>query len=146
MKKNIAFSTSSNLVVISIIASNGIFGLVILHIILHSFCKASIFMESRVKIHNTNSQDIRVNENLNLRMWLLIRVVVYISSKEIVVSYYGLFGFIIFLMCYGYNKMMRKGFKMEENYCIFVSILILVVLNVGLVISGGLIIFFVLGF
>jgi NADH:ubiquinone oxidoreductase subunit 5 (subunit L)/multisubunit Na+/H+ antiporter MnhA subunit len=99
LKKNIAFSTSSNLGLIFLMSSMRLYSLVLIHIITHAFVKAGVFIESRVIIHSSGSQDLRVMAPLNLGMWLLIRIVVYMISKEIVVVEVRLVGFLLFLLC-----------------------------------------------
>jgi len=59
LKKNIAFSTSSNLAIMFLMSCCGIYSLVCVHIIVHAYVKASVFIESGVIIHCSGSQDLR---------------------------------------------------------------------------------------
>jgi len=99
LKKNIAFSTSSNLAIIFLISCCRIYSLVCVHIIVHAYVKASVFMESGVMIHCSGSQDLRCIYPSNLGIWLLVGVTVYILSKELFVLEVGIVGYVLFMGC-----------------------------------------------
>jgi NADH:ubiquinone oxidoreductase subunit 5 (subunit L)/multisubunit Na+/H+ antiporter MnhA subunit len=148
LKKNIAFSTSSNLRLMFLMSSMGLYSLVLVHILTHAFVKAGVFMESGVMIHSSGSQDLRVISPLNLGIWLLIGIVVYIISKEIVVIEVGLVRFLLFLLCWSYSIIFSKSINVNENLCIFVSLLVSLVIGSYYVVSfsGGILIFLILFF
>jgi NADH:ubiquinone oxidoreductase subunit 5 (subunit L)/multisubunit Na+/H+ antiporter MnhA subunit len=144
LKKNIAYSTSSNLAIIFLMSSLGLFSLVVVHILTHAFIKAGVFIESRSLIHSSGTQDRRCISPLNLGMWILIGVVVITVSKELLVFESRIVGFSLFLFCWIYSSLFNKGYSYDESSIIWNRCLIsFVIFRVNFISFGCSILIFV---
>lgn len=104
VKKNIAYSTSIHLVVMSLLSCMRMFSFVVVYIVLHGIVKRQLFQSSGYEIHGVGSQDIRkfgmggtcmIIVMAMFMLSALVRMVI-VGSKEVVVL--GLVSLIIVCM------------------------------------------------
>jgi NADH-ubiquinone oxidoreductase chain 5 len=146
VKKIIAFSTATNLVFIGIILSMSLYRVIVVHICVHAFFKASAFIWSGVLIHSNREQ----NSNSTFSLHILVCIVVLMGlpgiipgmSKELIVIEIGSAIIMFLLYAVSYTKAFSNGHLLIEGLCTLLSPLLLVVFVIGglLVMDIGVII------
>lgn len=91
VKKIIAYSTSVNLILMLLMSSLGLWGLVLLHIFVHAWFKAAMFVYSGSIIHSHGGQFLRSNFIVfGFVILIAISGTLVSITKEIVVMLFGL--------------------------------------------------------
>lgn len=115
MKKIVALSTSVHLAVIGIIIGVGMYRIVCVHILLHAFIKASMFVSSGNTIHIDGEQDLRGCSDalciLRIVMLLGIGGSVLGTSKEVLMGMICLVGVVVVLLSWTYTKHIMREFN-----------------------------------
>lgn len=135
IKKMIAFSTATNLVFIGVMLSLSMYGVVILHICVHAFFKASAFIWSGVIIHSNGEQ----NNNNTFSLHILLCMVILLGlpgfipgiSKELLMLELFILMILIMILALSYSKVFTSGMLLIESICILLLPLCLVVVVIG---------------
>merc|ERR1712157_249414 len=147
VKKNIAYSTSIHLVLISLLSIIGIFSVVVVYIVLHRIVKGQLFQSSRYEIHGVRSQDIR-KFNMNASSILILFAIFILSAlvgmvimgaKEVVVL--GLLNLVIlvvviismlYTLMYGSKLSIIEKVREGEGYYVLVLMMMsMIVIDVN---------------
>lgn len=139
IKKMIAFSTATNLVFIGLLLSISLFRVVMLHICVHAFFKASAFMWSGVIIHSNGEQ----NSNYTFSLYIALCILILIGlpgmmpriSKELIMIEFGLIGIMLLIVAISYSKVFSSGLLSMESICIF-----LLPVGLSVMVMGGLLV------
>jgi NADH:ubiquinone oxidoreductase subunit 5 (subunit L)/multisubunit Na+/H+ antiporter MnhA subunit len=135
IKKMIAFSTATNLVFIRVVLSISLYGVVVVHICVHAFFKASAFIWSRVLIHSNGEQ----NFSSTFSLHILICIVVLLRlpgmipgiSKELIMIEVGLIIIVFLSYALSYTKAFSGRYLIVEGLCMLLLPLLLVIVVIG---------------
>lgn len=130
IKKIIAYSTSFNLIFICVLVVCRMYGLVLVHILLHAFTKAGVFIWSGNIIHSNGSQFIGLSSHgifvLSFFILMGLPSILISSSKELLVVMCSM---IMLIVSISYSKKFLSGFSMSECFCVLLLPLVLFVFS-----------------
>lgn len=130
IKKIIAYSTSFNLIFICVLVVCGMYRLVLVHILLHAFTKAGVFIWSGNVIHSNGSQFIGLSSHgiFVLSFFILMRLpsILISSSKELLVVMCSI---VILLVSISYSKKFLSRVGISECFCVLLLPLVLFIFS-----------------